>query len=159
MSPEAFVQSFGAIPRVSRPPRIRKPAPEVTASCTPEIAGFIDPAGTLQDAGLVIPRHAFGPIVPTLETLYERELKAGKDADSAMCAARARLHELQQTFPDAIEDPVKLARFARAQRLTGPKLAAMMPAWLKTWVRNHAAPEPFVFVPNQPPRFPAWTYR
>ena len=125
MSPAEFVAMQGVTPRVFKAP------PEVTATCTPEIAAFIDPAGTLQDAGLVIPRHAFGPIVPTLDTLIARELAAGKDAAQAQVRAQSRLEELQQTFPDSIEDPVKLARFKRAQSLTGAKLAAMVPAWAK----------------------------
>lgn len=47
MTPAEFLAMHGTAPRVSRP------APEVVASCTPEVAAFIDPAGTLQDAGLV----------------------------------------------------------------------------------------------------------
>ena len=139
MNAAEFVAQFQVetpAPRVSRPkpkPALALvPAPEVTAACIPEVAAWIDPAGTLQDAGLLEVRRPFLP------------------ADASA--------EAREAFPDQIEDPVKLARFARAQRLTGPRLAAMMPAWLKTWIRNHSAPEPFVFIPNQPPKYPAWTY-
>ena len=171
MNAAEFVAQFQVetSPRVSWPARKPKPAlvlvsavePEVTAACIPQVAAWLDSAGTLQDAGLLEVRPArlpVRPIVPTLAELYRQE-RAGLTVSAyhALKAARQRLYELRETFPDQIEDPVKLARFARAQRLTGPKLAAMMPAWLKTWIRNHSAPEPFVFIPNQPPKYPAWT--
>jgi len=136
----------GAIPARVLKPRKAK-APEVSATCTPEVAAFIDPAGTLQDAGLVMvkawqPLPGFGPFIkPDAERKPETEA------------------ELRATFPDAIEDPVKLARFARAQRLTGQKLAAMMPGWVKAHIKAHTFPAYQVFVPNQPPKYPAWTYR
>jgi len=154
----------GAIPARVLKPRKAK-APEVSATCTPEVAAFIDPAGTLQDAGLVMvkawqPLPGFGPFVPTLANMYAQE-RAGLTvkATNALVTARRRLYELRATFPDAIEDPVKLARFTRARRLTGPKLAAMLPGWAKAWAKAHSLPAPFVFIPNQPARFPAWTYR
>ena len=146
MNPEAFLASFDLAP-VSRPARKPKPALTLvpTMAEAPRITAWT-------------PLPGFGPIVPTLAELYRQE-RAGLTVSAyhALKAARQRLYELRETFPDQIEDPVKLARFARAQGLTGPKLAAMMPPWLKTWTRNHSAPEPFVFIPNQPPKYPGWT--
>lgn len=135
MSPAEFVAMQGVTPRVSKAP------PAVVATCTPEVAAFIDPAGTLQDAGLVMvntwaPLPGFGPF-----------LQADATAD------------MRTAFPDAIEDPVKLARFHRAQRLTGLKLAAAMPGWAKAWIKTHTFPAYQQFVPNLPAKYPAWTYR
>jgi hypothetical protein len=102
--------------------------------------------------------------IPSLAELYTRERGPMNDrgiehgARAAYWRAKSMHCRWHEAYPDQIEDPVKLARFARAQRLTGPKLAAMMPAWLKTWTKNHLAPESFVFIPNQPPKYPSWTY-
>lgn len=134
MSPEAFVASFALESRVSRPPR--KPKPALVLVQTPAIEGPQEPVKAWA------PLPGFGPFI-----------KPNPDRKPE------RLEELQQTFPDAIEDPVKLARFARAQRLEGAKLAAALPGWAKAWIRAHTFPGFQEFVPNQPMRFPAWTYR
>lgn len=53
-------------------------------------------------------------------------------------------------------DENELAMFKRLQTLDPKKLAARLPAWIKTHNRLTAAPKPFVFKPNQPPVFPSW---
>lgn len=46
----------------------------------------------------------------------------------------------------------ELAQLAKARKLSGPKLVAMMPTWLKAAL--YKAPKPFVFVPDKKPVYP-----
>jgi hypothetical protein len=54
-------------------------------------------------------------------------------------------------------DDNELALLARLKGIHDTaKLAAKLPAWIKTHNRLTAAPKPFVFKPNQPPVYPSW---
>ena len=58
---------------------------------------------------------------------------------------------------DTLTD-VEIAKYRRAKMITDPrKLSAMLPAYIKTHMRNVAPPKPFIFEANRPPKFPAWT--
>jgi hypothetical protein len=57
-------------------------------------------------------------------------------------------------------DDNELALLRRLKEINDTaKLAARMPAWIKTHNRLCAPPKPFVFKPNQPPVYPSWTNR
>ena len=155
MNAAEFVAQF----QVEVSPRVSRPKPKPAPTLVPAVAPVLEPA-----VKAWAPLPGFRPFLPTLAELYQQERGPMNDrgiehgARAAYWRAKAAWYRGREAFPDQIEDPVKLARFARAQRLTGPKLAAAMPAWVKTWIRNHSAPDPFVFIPNQPAKFPAWTY-
>jgi hypothetical protein len=103
--------------------------------------------------------------IPTLIELYREERGPMNNRESmhygharnALNRARKRLNDWYTAFPNEAE-PVKLAKFLRAKRLTGKKLHAMLPAWVKRHEKESAMPAMFVFIPNKPPKFPAWTY-
>lgn len=70
-----------------------------------------------------------------------------------MCKHCPKVPVLRPTPLDADE----LALLARLKEIDDTaKLAARLPAWIKTHNRLTAPPKPFVFKPNQPPVYPSW---
>lgn len=66
------------------------------------------------------------------------------------CAARAKVATVEMRYCPFTD--LELAQLRKARRVTGAKLAALMPAWLK---RELAKPLPlFKFVPDKAPVYP-----
>lgn len=104
--------------------------------------------------------------IPTLQELYreergpmnKRESMHYGHARNALNRARKRLNDWHTAFPEQAES-VKLAKFLKAKRLAsaGKNFRPLLPAWVKACERDCTI-RPFVFIPNQPPKYPAWTY-
>ena len=56
-------------------------------------------------------------------------------------------------------DEDELNLWHHAHNVKASRLPAMLPAWIKAHNAARALPKRFVFIPNQPPIYPAWTYR
>ena len=60
--------------------------------------------------------------------------------------------------PDPLT-PTERAKLERLKAIDPRNYPALLPAWVKAHQRAVALPKPFVFLANQPARFPAWTHR
>ena len=56
-------------------------------------------------------------------------------------------------------DEDELNLYQHLKTINPARLSAMLPAWIKRHNAARALPKRFVFIPNLPPVYPAWTYR
>ena len=67
-------------------------------------------------------------------------------------------NNLRDNLRDYLDED-EINRYQHAKTITDSRrLNAMLPAWIKAHQRARAVPRQFIFIPNLPAVYPAWTY-